>query len=1043
MKICHLSDIHWRSLTRHDEFRRAFTKMFDELKDIKPDAIVVCGDIVHSKTQGISPEIIEQLTWWFNSLASISEVHVILGNHDGNLMNPHRQDAISPILNAIGNKSIKLYKNSGVYKFKQGINFCVFSCFDEAGWSNVKPVENELNIALFHGSVGGSSTDQGWQLDADVKVSFFEPYDFAFLGDIHLKQFLAFRNEKPWIAYPGSTIMQSYGEQPGKGYLLWRINSRDDFDVEFKQVEHDQEFRTVDWKGSLRKTITYASQLPRGSRIRIRSDTLIPQHEIKQLTTELIALHGATEVVFKDDYVVDSKLIDTKTIAMEKQDLRDANSIMKLFKGFFAKDTFTDEEWVKVKLLIEKYVQRAIAEDNSARNVKWSLKDLSFDNTFGYGKDNRINFKHLSGITGIFGPNRAGKSSVIGTLLYALFNGSDRGAIKNLHIVNSRKTYCKAKLLLEIANKDYFLERMTVKNESNGVTHAVTQLNFAEINSSGDVIKDLNGEQRTDTEKTIRSLIGNSEDYMLTAVSAQGDINRFIDAGSAYRDRVMSRFLDLDIFEKMAQYVKEESSLIKAMVKNAPDKDWDTLIISKGAELQNSVSEIARLERLLKEKRDVLDALRVELAKSGMVDVITPQDVDALKNSLSLNRTIVNDLSIQLKKQNKNLEEINSQIVKNDADALSIPVDDLKKNLKAIVEIKESISHLKQNYEKEKQILKSQKNSVLKLADVPCGDQYPRCKYISDAHIDKSKLNAQETKVNEFLSKISNAENSLSVLNAGNIEKQLERFDFLTKERHQLSVKFINAKKMLEDIERKIENLEDIIAKDEVKLIDYVSRVVDVNISPSIKKEISLVQAQIDDLDTKRVRLASKKGSLITEIKSVQDEKEKFKILKSDWRVFELFLSAVSKKGIPSQIVQAQLPLINSEIARILHGVVDYTLRFEKDEESNTTEIYIDYGDSARLIELSSGMEKMIASLAIRVALQNASTLPRPDFIIIDEGFGSLDETNAEACNRLLVSLKKWFKNVIIISHVDAIKDVADNVIEITREGKDSHVDVE
>ena len=52
--------------------------------------------------------------------------------------------------------------------------------------------------------------------------------------------------------------------------------------------------------------------------------------------------------------------------------------------------------------------------------------------------------------------------------------------------------------------------------------------------------------------------------------------------------------------------------------------------------------------------------------------------------------------------------------------------------------------------------------------------------------------------------------------------------------------------------------------------------------------------------------------------------------------------------------------------------------------------------------------------------------------LIIDEGFGTLDETNVEACNRLLTSLKKWFKNILVITHVDSVKDAVDNTLEIT-----------
>jgi len=84
--------------------------------------------------------------------------------------------------------------------------------------------------------------------------------------------------------------------------------------------------------------------------------------------------------------------------------------------------------------------------------------------------------------------------------------------------------------------------------------------------------------------------------------------------------------------------------------------------------------------------------------------------------------------------------------------------------------------------------------------------------------------------------------------------------------------------------------------------------------------------------------------------------------------------------------------------------------------------------------------EKMISSLAIRVALLNISSLPKPDILIVDEGFGALDENRVTACNLLLTSLKKWFKNILVITHVDGIKDVADNLIEIGKNGIDSHV---
>ena len=169
-------------------------------------------------------------------------------------------------------------------------------------------------------------------------------------------------------------------------------------------------------------------------------------------------------------------------------------------------------------------------------------------------------------------------------------------------------------------------------------------------------------------------------------------------------------------------------------------------------------------------------------------------------------------------------------------------------------------------------------------------------------------------------------------------------------------------------------------------------------------------------------------------------DKKEFDDLIEQWRVFELFMQATSKNGLPLEIIRSRLPEINAEISSILQGVTGFTVELESDEGSNDMNIYINYGDSKRIIECCSGMEKMMSAMAIRVALTNVSELSKSDILIIDEGFGSLDGANVEACGRFLESLKQWFRCILVISHVDAVKDGVDNVIEITRKGPDSNV---
>ena len=102
---------------------------------------------------------------------------------------------------------------------------------------------------------------------------------------------------------------------------------------------------------------------------------------------------------------------------------------------------------------------------------------------------------------------------------------------------------------------------------------------------------------------------------------------------------------------------------------------------------------------------------------------------------------------------------------------------------------------------------------------------------------------------------------------------------------------------------------------------------------------------------------------------------------------------------------------------------------------------FINYGiDNKWPIEMTSGMEKFISSLAIRASLINVSNLPRPNFLAIDEGFGNLDSENLNSMFSLFDYLKTEFDFMLVISHIDVMRDMVDDLIEISRKGQLSKV---
>jgi DNA repair exonuclease SbcCD ATPase subunit len=146
----------------------------------------------------------------------------------------------------------------------------------------------------------------------------------------------------------------------------------------------------------------------------------------------------------------------------------------------------------------------------------------------------------------------------------------------------------------------------------------------------------------------------------------------------------------------------------------------------------------------------------------------------------------------------------------------------------------------------------------------------------------------------------------------------------------------------------------------------------------------------------------------------------------------------VNRDGLPYLIIEDVVPKIEKEINNILTQIVDFHIVIETNGKDVIP--YIVYDDNKWSVEMSSGFERFVISLAIRVALTNVSNLPRPNFLVIDEGWGTMDSENLSQVKILLQFLKTNFDFVVIISHLDSIKDSVDNLLEIKKVGDFSSI---
>ena len=145
-------------------------------------------------------------------------------------------------------------------------------------------------------------------------------------------------------------------------------------------------------------------------------------------------------------------------------------------------------------------------------------------------------------------------------------------------------------------------------------------------------------------------------------------------------------------------------------------------------------------------------------------------------------------------------------------------------------------------------------------------------------------------------------------------------------------------------------------------------------------------------------------------------------------------MKCMHTSGISYDIIKKKLPVINNEVAKILANVVNFEVFFEDD--GKRLNIFIKHPSyDARPLAMGSGAEKTITAMAIRLALLSVSSLPKGSIFILDEPATALDAENMEGFIRIMDMVKSYYQTVLLISHVDSLKDVADVTIEIDKVG--------
>ena len=1030
-RIAHISDTHIRNLKYHQEYTQVFKEIYDSLRQEQPDYIVHTGDLAHTKTQ-LSPEYFDMASKFLKNLADIAPTIIILGNHDGNLKNGDRQDAVTPIIETLQHPNLTLLKNSQEYSPEDGLTFNVLSVFDRSNW---RPPSNprSINIALYHGAIQGCQVGSGFQLEhGEDSLSIFDDFDYAMLGDIHRAQHLDL-DQKVW--YAGSTVQQNFGESRLKGYLIWNIHDKQKHSIQKRFFQSPRPFITVN--------ITADGQLPNDDVPRNARLRLVCEHNLPRARLVRLQDYAQTKWSPMSVQVVNKSSSNDsgETAAGKAENIRNQNVFEKYMNKFLDERQLDKETRERALEISREYFKKHVSNDLS-RNVTWKLQKMEWDYLFNYGKGNSVDFSKLSGLVGIFGKNYSGKSSIIDAALFGMFNTTSKGERKNVHIINQNQEKAKCKIQVGIGDDVYKIARSLERTK----TSAKTDLDFTKM-SLGVNAESKNGTTRNETDANIQNTLGTYRDFIMTSLAAQHDSFGFINEGSTKRKEILAKFLDLEIFDEMHKAVKKDSSEMRGYIKHLNAVDWEKKLSRANSEYSEILQEIedktieceAHTKRLavLKDEMKIIDE---QVVAAGKRDI----DIEKVKKALSKAQNDLKKLNADRSQHLIDLEDKKAKIgpLQASVDALSEQCFIAEEELKTLELLKKEIKVANAALEKTSR----ERNSLQNKIDMLHDHEYdPNCKFCCDNAFVKSaeeakiKIVAVQEKLDSQKSEMLDLKMKASLINEEEKRAMIDTYVSCDMDLKMAQASVSNSELMLENLNNKISLLEVQIPNlieehqyynDNIEAYEnFASLLRDVE---AIRKTIVIKEKASKKCQADLLELMSEKGSTKRTMEEAREGIQKVKDAERDYIAYDLFVQATHANGISYEVIKSMLCIINNEISSVLSTIVDFEVLIENDD--NSLEIYLKHPNyDPRPLSMGSGAEKTIASMAIRLALISVSSLPRSDFFILDEPATALDADHMEGFVRLLQMIKSHFKTVLLITHLENLKDVVDKTIEIDK----------
>ena len=668
---------------------------------------------------------------------------------------------------------------------------------------------------------------------------------------------------------------------------------------------------------------------------------------------------------------------------------------------------------------------------NETKHNRWSVISLSINNFLCFGNNNHINFGNLKGLNVVnsIPENTGGKTTFnVDTFKFLLF-GNTTKTVKNEEIFNQFSD-CNEVLVKGVFNfnpDDIIIERkLTRKEKREGGYSVSSKVKYYRLLPDG-TEDEMDEEDATQTTKKISECIGKESDFDITTLATANNLESLINTGPTENGKLLNRFIGLEIIDdKLVAVRKMYNEFSKTKVGNL----YNVITLTDEIQELNDKTEV--FEGLLEDYAGKLKETEAEIVK------LNDEKDTLLSKKLSVDDDLIN---VNTDKLNEELEEIKQKGVT------------LKAKKKEYEEEIQNIGEIHFDEDEHDQLTKFKINNDSEIRN--CKQDIKKMEETNEHLLNSENCHAchrpldgvdNSEEVNKNKEEIEVLQNDILSLEAEN-KIAIEKLTSLN-----LTKVSIDRKNQLElnrdktDVE--LGSLRNVYTQINTKITNYTKNKEAIDNNKAIDIEVSNVKTKIKVAETTRENINEKSNNIKVEIatmaKSIETKEGYVKKIQSEEvveRIFKIYIEMVGKKGISKMVLRSVLPIINSELVRLMDDICDFTIELNINDKNDVEYVLVRDG-VVKSLKSGSGLEKTISSIALRAVLGKMAYLPMPNFITFDEVLGKVANDNIEKMQSIFEKIKELYDMVFLITHNEIVKDWADKIITVKKTNNISELNI-